>query len=127
MSRKAGALLWSRQRITLGAGINDIDTGLMQVSKSFAGQSPNEPSLGVTAAIAPPNGTLPASRVHVIPLAPLARWTDITQGEPYFDSTTQTVHVQLTNNGKPGTEINVLFWNPHAIVGPGQADTYNPA
>jgi len=125
MSRKDGALLWNRQRIALPFGVTDVDTGLTQVSKTFADQSPNEPILGIISTVSPVPGTLPPSRVHVIPLAPTLEWVpDVTHSEPYFNPMTGTVHVEFTNNGRPVT-VNVLFWDPHTLVGPGQADTYN--
>jgi hypothetical protein len=127
MGTKAGALLWNRQRITLPAGDTTIDTGLAQVNKGFADMSPGEPPLGVTIAPpGPPDGTTPASRVQVIPQAPLGPWNSITHGEPFVDPATGTVKVTFVNGGRAPEEINVLFWDPHSIVGPGEAETYNP-
>jgi hypothetical protein len=108
----------------LSSGTTDIDTGLTQLNKTFADQSPNEPTLGVTATSAPSLGVPPPSRVRVVPLAPTNAWAVVTHGEPYFDPTTETVHVEFANAGS-SIEVNVLFWDPHTIVGPGQADTYN--
>jgi len=129
---KAGVLLWNRQRITLPNGFTTINTGLTQVSKAFGNMSLNEPPLGVSIAPpGPPDGTLPASRVHVIPEAPLAAWAAITHGEPFVDPATGTVKVTFNNatagSPPPSVEINVLFWDPHSMVGPGEADTYNAA
>jgi hypothetical protein len=105
----------------------DIDTGLTQLNKAFAGMSPSEPPLGVNATAPPPDGTLPASRVQVIPMAPLSKWNSVVHGEPYFNTNTNTVHVRFsTTNEGSVTDLNVLFWDPHSIVGPGKADTYNP-
>jgi len=126
MSMKAGALLWHRMRITLQSGTTDIDTGVTQLDKSFDNDSIGEPPLGVGGTVAPLNGTLPPSRIEVMPMSPTAAWTDITHSEPYFNTTTNTVHVSFTNSGKTPATINVLFWDPHTIVGPGQADTYRP-
>lgn len=105
----------------------DVDTGLTQLNKSFAAQSPGEPPLGIAGTAEPAGGALPASRVMVIPMAPLAAWDDITHGEPYFNTTTGTVHVVFTYATEGEITINVLFWDPHTMVGPGEADPYNDA
>jgi hypothetical protein len=127
MSTKAGALLWNRMRIDVDIAA-DIDTGLTQVGKGFAGMSPNEPTLGVEGTVPPADGALPASRVQVIPLAPLSKWADIVHSEPYFNTTTGTVHVRFVSTLEGTiTDLNVLFWDPHSMVGPGEADTYNVA
>lgn len=126
MGTKAGALLWNRQRITLAAGITSIDTGLSQTDKAFGSMSPNEPPLGIVAAPpGPPDGTGPGSRVMVVPEAPTLAWTDITHGEPFVNPATNTVWVTFNNAGKTPAEINVLFWDPHSLIGPGQADPYH--
>lgn len=126
MGTKAGALLWNRQRITLAAGLTPVDTGLSQVDKAFGNMSLNEPPMGVTIAPpGPPDGTGPASRIMVIPQAPTSAWTDITHGEPYLNPATGTIFVTFNNGGKTPATINVLFWDPHSLVGPGDADTYN--
>lgn len=130
MSAKAGNLLWNRQQVTLPAGVTVVNTGLQQVNKSFADQSPNEPPLGVSAASpGPAAGTTPASRVQVIPMSPLPSWADVTHGEPFVNTATGTVCVAFTNGSSPAASvtINVLFWDPHTLIGPGDADTYNPA
>lgn len=129
MSKKAGQLLWNRQRMTLAGGVTTIDTGLTQVSRSFESESIGEPPLGVT--VAPPgpaDGMLPASRIQVIPMAPLEDWSGITHGEPFVDPATNTVKVTFTNTSSPPSTVtpNVLFWDPHSMMGPGDADTYNP-
>lgn len=124
MSTKAGALLWNRQRITLVAGANSIDTGLRQVNQNWGASSDNEPPLGVEGVAPPAPGTGPASRVQVIPMAPTAAWALITIGEPWLNTATGTVFVTLTNGGQT-VEVNALFWDPHTAIGPGQAATYN--
>lgn len=128
MSTNAGTLLWRRMRIpTLPPGSTDIDTGLKQVNKSFGSSSVNEPPLGVSGLAAPPDGTPPASRIQVIPLAPTGLWASISHSEPYFNPTTGTVHVTFNNSNEGAIpDLNVLFWDPHTAVGPGQADTYLP-
>ncbi len=122
MSDISGNLLWNRKRITLDAGDNDIDTKLQQASRAFA---PGDPILGISGTTPPADGTLPASRVMVIPMAPTANWALVTHGEPWFDTTTGTVHVKMAFSGEVSVEINVLFWDPDTKIGPGLADTYN--
>jgi hypothetical protein len=131
MGLKAGALLWNRQRITLAPGFSSIDTGLTQLNRSFSDMSPNEPTLGVAAAPpGPADGSLPASRVQVIPMSPLASWGAVTHGEPFVNPATGTVWVTFNNltiiGEQPASvDINALFWDPHSMVGPGQAVPYN--
>lgn len=132
MGLKSGALLWRRQRITIpptGAGLGTLfDTGLKQPNHSFPDYSPGEPPLGVvTSPPGPSPGALPASRIQVIPLAPLVTAWDLVQhGEPFVDPATGTVNVLFQNLGVLDVTVNVLFWDPHSIGGPGLADTYNP-
>ena len=112
MGLKAGTLLWNRRRFDLPSGTTAIDTGLTQVNKSFSGMSPDEPAL--------------AQRVQVIPMAPTNKWLSITHGEPYVGAG-GTVWVDFTNTNEGDiTDVNALFWDPHSIVGPGDADAYNP-
>jgi len=125
MGLKAGALLWNRMRFQVLDGVIDIDTGLTQLNRSFPDYSPGEPPLGVNAAVSPIAGTLPASRIMIIPLAPLSDWASVTHGEPYFSTVTNTIHVQFSNG--VDVFVNALFWNPHSLIGPGNADTYNVA
>lgn len=109
MGKKAAALLWNRMRAPVHDGVIDVDTGLTQPNRSFPSYSLNEPDL--------------ASRIQVVPLAPLSKWAGVTHGEPYLDPITGTVHVQFAA-GADG-DVNVLFWDPHSILGPGDADPYN--
>lgn len=125
MSTNAGNLLWNRRRITLSGGATDVDTGLTQPQQGFGSSSANEPPLGIAGTTPPADGTAPASRVQVCVQAPVAGWTGITHGEPWFDTTTGTVHVEFHNINETPTTINVLFWDPSTLIGPGQADTYN--
>jgi hypothetical protein len=121
MSKVAGALLWNRMAITFPPSTFtlDVDTGLTQVDRALS-----DPPLG--------NG-LVASRVQVIPLAPVSNWAGMTHGEPFLDPITNTVHVVFTPGGaqpEPPYQVapfNVLFWNPHTLVGPGEADPYDLA
>lgn len=120
MGLKAGALLWNRMRFTVPSGANggppgilDVDTGITQVNKSFADMSPGEP------------GFDDPSRIQVVPMMPIGNWTNITHGEPYFDPATGTIHVEFAKAGIGAVELNALFWNPHSLVGPGDAETYN--
>jgi hypothetical protein len=127
MSNKAGTLLWNRQRITLAGNgaATDVDTGLQQPNLQFGNSSDAEPPFGAASNVSPPDGTLPASRIQVIPLAPTGVWATITHGEPWLSIVTGTIHVRFVNTSETGETINVLFWNPHTLVGPGLADTYN--
>jgi hypothetical protein len=129
MSKNAGQLLWNRQRINLPAGTTQVNTGLTQINRSFESESIGEPPLGVTAAPpGPAPGTLPASRVQVIPLAQTDKWANVTHGEPYLNPATNTIFVAFQNASEIGiTDLNVLFWLPHSMIGPGDADTYNLA
>jgi len=127
MSTKAGNLLWNRVRVTIpgDAAPTEVDTGLIQLGKSFDASSVDEPPLGESGTVAPAPGTLPASRIQVIPLAPTSAWANITHSEPFLDTATGTIHVTFSNSAEGAAEINVLFWNPHSAIGPGEADTYN--
>jgi len=134
MGRRAGSLLWRRMRLFPTGGVlpnfapndsQDIDTGITQVNRNFGDYSPGEPNLGVAASSAPAVHPQTASRVQVVPLAPTVKWAGIVHGEPYFNTVTGTVHVKFTNLGQYYiNDLNVLFWDPHSLVGPGQADTY---
>lgn len=118
MSAKAGTLLWNRVHVTFPPNVStvDVDTGIKQVNKSFADQSPNEPDLG--------------QRLQIIPEAPRNSWNSIQVSEPTLDPVTGTLHVTFTGPHPEGSfqlpAINVLFWDPHTVAGPGDADTYNP-
>jgi hypothetical protein len=129
MGLKAGTLLWNRRRLVLDPAEPKtllVDTGLIQQNTSFPDYSPNEPTMGQTLTVPPGAAPLgpPPSRVHVIPLAPLGAWALVAHSEPFINTTTGTIHVQFGVDAL--TELNVLFWDPHSIVGPGQADSYNP-
>jgi hypothetical protein len=135
MSTKAGQLLWNRKHLHLvsveGEPVElDVDTGLCQVNKAFGESSSSEPPLGVSGTAAPAPGTLPASRVQVIPLAPTAPWALVTHSEPWYSTVTNTVHVtffapaEMAPETPTDVQINVLFWDPHTEIGPGQADPY---
>jgi len=121
MGKKAGTLLWNRMRVTVPAAINlgppgtlDVDTGLTQVNKAFGSMSLGEPSFD------------DPSRIQVVPMMPIGNWTTITHGEPVFDVVTGTIHVVFSNTSLSAVAINALFWNPHSMVGPGEADSYTP-
>jgi hypothetical protein len=124
MSTKAGQLLWNRKRITLQPGSRIFNTDLQQVNRAFNNSSDSEPPLGVVSAAPVANGTEPASRIQVIPMSPLSEWNTVTHGEPYVDETTGLVFVQFDNSAQGQVTINVLFWDPHTSIGPGQVDTY---
>jgi hypothetical protein len=124
VGRKAGELLWNRMRFDIAGGtitVNsfipssvDIDTGLTQVNQSFPDMSPGEPGFGSP------------SRVQVIPMVPMGAWAAITHDEPFLDPATGTIHVVFHNNNTTPVTVNAFFWDPHSMVGPGDADTYNP-
>src|SRR5258708_492079 len=122
MGVNAGNLLWHRMRITLASGSgagNLINTGLRQSIAGYAKNSDREPPLDGT--------VLVGSRVQVIPMPPTLAWASISHEEPHLalaaGATAETVHVQFTTDGS-SAEINVLFWDPHSIAGPGNADPY---
>lgn len=131
MSLKAGSFLWRRMRLTLDAGTTlgpstvSVNTGLRQPNLDFPTYSVGEPSLG-TGGVAPPaDGTPPASRIQVVPLGPtMTGWASVAHSEPYLNTTTNTINVTFTNAAFTEVTINVLFWDPHSIIGPGAADTY---
>jgi len=107
MAEQAGHLLINRQRITLAAGDNDIDTGLKQTALNFD----PDPNM--------------ADRTMVLPMAPLDNWAGVTHENPYYDAGTGTVHVVINNPGGEPVVINVLFWDPHTSIGPIDVDDYN--
>jgi hypothetical protein len=119
MGRKAGSLLWNRKRVQLGGGQGDVvvDTGLIQPNTGFGDYSPGEPPMGGTP---DPDGV--GSRIQVIPMAPLDAWAGVTHEEPIIGPD-GTITVKFSaEEGSP--LINVLFWDPHSMVGPGEADPY---
>lgn len=133
MSAQAGNLHIVRQRVALTADATptNIDTGIAVASQAYdktgSPSDPVDPPLGIHQASAPAAGATPASRLQVIPLPPMAAWTGVTIGEPYFDTDTNTVHVELTSNVEGGSTVNVLFWAPHTCCGPIKVAAYNPA
>jgi hypothetical protein len=144
MSTNAGQLLWRRMRLKIEPFTTLlIDTGIQQVNKSFDSSSIDEPIMGVTPvpldipefiddsgvlaiiALPVPPGSLPPSRLMVVPLPPIAPWVQITiPTEPFFNPNTNTINIVLANGGLLDVQLNFLVWNPHTIVGPGQADVY---
>src|SRR5258706_14795094 len=129
MSNNAATLLWNRRHVTLtslGDGTTLVDRFLTQPGRAFENSSVGEPPLGIEGVAPPIDGTLPASRIQVIPMAPMLAWADVTHSEPYFDTASGTVKVLFTNGGDGPTTVNVLFWDPHTLLSPGEADTYNP-
>lgn len=128
MSTKAGALHWNRRHLVLTPDqVLDVDTGLQQVNQNWGANSDNEPPLGIAGVAPPPGGATPASRVQVMPMAPTIPWQAIVHSEPWLNTATGTVFVTFTNTSEGQQEFNVLFWDPHTSIGPGQAQTYNPA
>jgi hypothetical protein len=125
MSANAGTLLWNRKNITIGPAATPVDTGLCQTRLNFEGNSIGEPSLGIPGVVAPAPGSLPASRVQVLPMAPTSDWGSVRHSEPWFNTATNTVFVTFWTANETEATINVLFWDPHSAIGPGQADAYN--
>jgi hypothetical protein len=70
-------------------------------------------------------GTLPASRIMVIPLPPIQPWTLIAiPTEPFWDPQTKSVIVTLANTAIGPLQVNMLVWNPSYFNGPGRAVPY---
>lgn len=116
MSRKAGNLLWNRVHVTFPAnvGIVDVDTGIQQASEAIEASQPNF-----------------TQRLQIIPLAPTDNWAGLQISEPTLDPVTNTLHVIIQVGLVPEPPfqlppLNVLFWDPHTLAGPGDTDTYNP-
>jgi hypothetical protein len=144
MSIKAGTLLWRRMRLTIAPFTTLlVDTGIRQVNKPFSSMSLDEPIMGVVppllaipefiddsgtlaiTALPVLPGSLPTSRIMVIPLPPIAPWVQVAiPTEPFFNPNTGTVNIVLANGGLLPVQLNLLVWDPHSIVGPGQADVY---
>lgn len=108
MSTIAGELLWNHQRIsmnagsTLGPAVLAVDTGLTQVSLSLV-----DPPMGISGPTVPADGALPASRIQVLPQAPLDQWSGLTHSEPWFNTTTNTVWVTFANTKVSPIDFNV--------------------
>jgi hypothetical protein len=70
-------------------------------------------------------GSLPASRVMVIPMPPIAPWVQVAiPTEPFWDPQTKSVIITLANTGPTLVPLNVLVWNPSYFNGPGEAVPY---
>lgn len=123
-----GEQLWTRKRVTLvsGAGAgNLVDTGIWQTNRAFDASSVREPPMVAAGAV--------GSRLQVIPLAygtGTPAWNNVSHADPVatvnLDGRT-TLKVQFTNGNEGPVTINVLFWDPHTAIGPGEADLYNPS
>ncbi len=96
----SGQRLWNRQQINVPVGSTDVPHGLLQQNLSI------DPSL--------------AASIMVIPLPPTGNWANITTGEP-----TASI-VPFSNSGGGNVDLNVLFWLPHTMMGPGDAAAYLP-
>lgn len=107
-------------QITLGAVAVDFDVDTV-LQQALLGFDPGEPVLSGVEPVLPALGV--ASRVHVVPLAPTNNWSGVTHKEPFVDPLTNTVHILFSNPGAEVT-INVLVWDPHTLIGPGLAHTY---
>jgi hypothetical protein len=121
MGTRLGQKLWHRERFEVPAvgakpGEHTVDTGIKQPNTGFGDYSPGEPALEADGPV--------GSRIQVIPMAGgdgLANWTQIRHGEPFVDG--GTIHVTFYNDG-PLVTVNCFFWDPHSMVGPGDADRY---
>lgn len=128
MGLKSGSFLWNRVRIPnipANSVAFNVDTQLKQPNRGFSDYSPNEPTLGLVTAPPGPFGTGPVSRIEVMMLAPTGKWGSVTHSEPFLNPATDTIWVTFFNSLiTPVVDLNVLFWDPHAIFGPGQAVHY---
>jgi hypothetical protein len=138
-NKKTRGLGWNRIRLTIQAlSTVSIDTGIG--GENFV---EDEPPLGIsppelsqplftnptgasgTSLLVPLPGTVPASRLMVIPLSPINSWSSITMPtEPFWNTATRTAWITLANSNELlSMEINVLVCDPlrHS---PGRADTY---
>jgi hypothetical protein len=136
MGKKAGALLWNRQALEfvpppepplkpppgtypMGTPVQ-IDTGLAQPNTGFGDYSPGEPGLDAVGNV--------GSRIQVIPMAKPSQWGGVEHSEPYVDPADGKIYVNFLVPLPPEfavpVTLNVLFWDPHSIVGPGDADKY---
>lgn len=123
MGLKAGALLWSRKKLTLDPGVNPAtDTGLRQVLQNFGDMSIDEPRINQFVGS---DGSTIGSRIQVIPLVPTSNWANVAHSEAFL-AADGSIRVIFTNNGPNPVTINVLFWNPHSLIGPGDADVQSP-
>jgi hypothetical protein len=121
MTKRGNQLLWNRMRLTLTPGVNSIDTGLCQPTLAF---EHGEPILdGEDPTLEDQDGV--ASRVQVLPMMPTSSLATLSHTEPYVNATTGTVWVDITNASEGSVVVNILFWDPHLYVSPGDADTYN--
>lgn len=138
---KTPALAWNHLRLT----IQPLATVLIDTGIGGDGQNlvDGEPPLGVTppdtasdpftsptgggttSQLVPAPGTLPASRLMLIPLLPVSNWLSLSMPtEPLWNTTTQTAWITLVNTSDLlPLEINLLALDPlrHS---PGKADTY---
>jgi len=114
MALQNGSLVKHRMRVTLQGGAQDVDTGLRTKVQAYKPDPPlNGSQLNQI-----------ASRVMVIPLAPIDNWAGVTHEEPFIDAATQTVHVLFNLPNEGPIEINVLFDAVHTLEGPVSCDTY---
>jgi hypothetical protein len=117
MAEKAGALLWNRVYKQLAEGTQTVNTGLKQPNTGFGDYSPGEPPL---AGSPDPGGV--GSRIQVIPMSPLTAWAGVRHGEPQVNEDGEVeVTFEIPDGGRL---LNVLFWDPHSMIGPGAADPY---
>jgi hypothetical protein len=92
----------------------------------FSGQFTDSTGIVETTLLTPVPGTLPASRLQVIPEPPISNWSNISMPtEPFWNPVTGTVWVTLCNtNQLLPVEINVFFLDP-LISGKCKVDTYS--
>jgi len=93
----SGQRLWNRAHLTLTSGENIIPHRLAQVNRNIDPQF--------------------APSVQIIPLPPLANWVGVELGAQPDDENVVLI-------SPDDREVDVLFWEPHTVVGPGDADDY---
>jgi hypothetical protein len=106
MPIRSGQRLWNRKHLVLEVGENIVPHGLTQLRRNIDPQF--------------------APAVQIIPLPPLDAWAGVQLGaQPDSENVMFIVPDTGGKTGKPEqVELDVLFWEPHTVVGPGDADEY---
>lgn len=130
---------WNRLRLTIpplttvridtGVGGKNLVKGALPLGASIPEVNqpalPNPTGQSGTSLLNPLPGTLPASRLMVLPMMPISPWIDVTMPtEPSWSARTQTAWITLANTNEAlALEINLLVWDP-LRASPGNAATY---